>query len=67
MIGDEHMAVQSTLYLPQISEEVKIMDYSFDNSILVESGVYYENNDNVHQIVTTPQKCASKKYLFIDC
>lgn len=50
MIGDEHMAVKSTSYLPQISEEVQIMDYSFDNSILVESGVQYENNDNEHQI-----------------
>jgi len=67
MIGNEYMAVQSTSYIPQISEEVQIMDHSFDNSILVESEVEYEDNYNEHQIVTTPQKCASKKYLFIDC
>jgi len=67
MIGDEHMAVQSTSYLLHIPAQVQVTEYSCDNSILVKSEDEYENNDNEHQIVTTPQKCASKKYLFIDC
>jgi len=34
-----------------------------DNSIVVKS----ENIDNEQQMLSTPQKDSSKKYLFIDC
>lgn len=44
---------------------IPIIEYSSDsdNSIIVES----ENIDNENQILSTPQKDSSKKYLFIDC
>jgi len=46
------------------NEHIQIIDYSSDsdNSIVVE----FENIDNEHQILSTPQKDSSKKYLFID-
>jgi len=56
------MAVQCTSNLPKDSEEIEKIDDSLDNSILVES----KNIENEHQIVITPRKCSSKKYLFIN-
>ena len=45
--------------------DIPIIEYSSDpdNSIVVES----ENIDKENQILSTPQKDSSKKYLFIDC